>query len=69
MGQDKGKTIQILNDIMNDDILNDDELDGTGDTSFSVPPTLIVGAISLNIPWFINPAKDKHFVNALEEYN
>ena len=51
------------------DILNDDELDGTGDTSFSVPPTLIVGAIALNIPWFINPAKDKHFVNALEEYN
>ena len=33
-----------------------------------IPPGLIIGAITLNIPWFLNPAKQKHYVNALKAY-
>ncbi len=34
-----------------------------------IPAGIIVGGISLNIPWFLNPVKQKHFTNALKAYN
>lgn len=43
------------------------QLGPPGETS-GIPPGMIIGAITLNIPWFLNPAKQKHYVNALKAY-
>lgn len=47
---------------------SDDELSEPGETP-GIPPGIIIGGITLNIPWFLNPIKQKHFNNALKAYD
>lgn len=41
---------------------------GPRESSISIPPALIAGAVVLYIPWFINGPKQDHFTRALKSY-